>query len=339
MNKDHYKDIIQKSKHLFYLALQEDHTISETNPALEMNLRFFQGPIVGMAFKDLIFPEDFSKYQYLLEKTSKSKKTTFEIDLRKLNSQGDDFIWTNWQFHLSPFESKYKVFGIGYTIHSDSIGKLKLPTTVSELHVKNDILEGLFENNLLGFWQWDIENKYDQFNASLQILLGYDSILTEKSKKQVKWKKHIHPLDLNHVEKQLTEHFESQGKNPFHCEFRVKSLNDDLIPVICSGKVVSWTQSGQPKLMVGTFFDISERKKSESILEQQNEFLKALTFNQSHLMRAKLANILGILEVIDIKKSPEEALDLLKIIKVEAVKLDKVLQESIQDSSNFSTKV
>ncbi|MCH7408294.1 hypothetical protein MM239_02715 [Belliella sp. DSM 111904] len=79
-----------------------------------------------------------------------------------------------------------------------------------------------------------------------------------------------------------------------------------------------------------------KKKKSNSILEQQSEFLKKLTFNQSHLMRAKLANIIGILEVIQPQNNPEEIPELISILKEEAQKLDNALQESIHSSSSLN---
>ncbi|MCH7400627.1 PAS domain-containing protein [Belliella kenyensis] len=81
-----------------------------------------------------------------------------------------------------------------------------------------------------------------------------------------------------------------------------------------------------------------KEKKSIGILEQQSEFLKKLTFNQSHLMRSKLANIIGILEVIQPQNNPEEIPELIAILKDEAQKLDTALQESIHSSSSMNTK-
>ena len=73
-------------------------------------------------------------------------------------------------------------------------------------------------------------------------------------------------------------------------------------------------------------------------LAQQNQFLKELTFNQSHLMRSNLANIMGILKVMQPKKSPAELPELLALLKEEAFKLDKALQDSIHSSSSLNQK-
>jgi hypothetical protein len=137
------------------------------------------------------------------------------------------------------------------------------------------------------------------------------------------------------VEENLKEHFSSNGKLPFHCEFRIKNLHKKDIWVLGYGKVLQWSPEGEPLVMAGCFFDISERKKTESLFRQQSQYLTTVTFNQTHLMRAKLANIIGILEIIDPKKPSMETLHFLKMIKTEARKLDEELRKSISASSNL----
>jgi signal transduction histidine kinase len=88
-------------------------------------------------------------------------------------------------------------------------------------------------------------------------------------------------------------------------------------------------------MMVGGFFDVSEKKKSDDLLKRQSDFLKKLSFDQSHTMRSKLANILGILEVIDPKAIPSDQSTFIKLLKSEARKLDTALKQSIVNSSRL----
>ncbi|TVP48396.1 MAG: diguanylate cyclase [Mongoliibacter sp.] len=329
-------ELLNNSDQIYFVVLDQNHLIIEANKNFNKQLSFLDKPIIGKSFSEIIFPQDFSNYQYLLEKALTSQKTSFKVKLRKLNNKGNDFIWTSWEFKVTSLEKGFLYVGIAHTIPNHRHNHWDIPETMNELQVKNEVLDGLFENHLLGFWLWDLNRKKDELSASLLIFLGYDPNDFDSRNRQVKWKKHVYPPDSNKVEAQLKEHISSMGKIPFHCEFRILNLKDEIKYVVCYGKVINWTQMSTPKLMVGGLFDISEKKASEALLEKQNEFLKTLAFNQSHLMRAKLANILGILQVIDMKKKPEEASELLNILKTEANKLDKVLQESIHDSSHFS---
>lgn len=331
-------DLLNNSDQIYYLVLDENQLITEANKHFNAQLSILGKSIIGRSFSEMIFPLDFSNYQYLLEKTLSDQKSTFKIDLRKLCDEGEDFIWTSWEFKITSSAKNRKIIGIGHSISKRRSNRLEVPKTMNELQVKNEVLDGLFEDRLLGFWLWDMSKKKDQLSTSLFSLLGYDLNDIEARNQQVKWKKHVFPSDLTKVESQLKDHFTSMGKIPFHSEFRILSLKDEIKYVVCYGKVVNWTQSGDPSLMVGGLFDISEKKKSEALIEKQDKFLQELTFNQSHLMRAKLANILGVLEVIDVKEDSQEAGQLIEMIKEEATKLDKVLQESIHTSSALNSK-
>jgi PAS domain-containing protein len=260
----------------------------------------------------------------------------FTLDIRKIKSDGLDFYWTKWEFTINSGNSEnIEILGVGHIIENVNEKSVQFPDSINDLHAKNSLMEGLLEENLIGFWIWDIAQQSDQLSLSLNEVFGYSPIQKSKSQKIVKWKKHIHPSDKSKVELHLKEHFSSHGQLPFHCEFRIKNLHKKDIWVLGYGKVLQWSPEGEPLVMAGCFFDISERKKSESLFRQQSQYLTTVTFNQTHLMRAKLANIIGILEIIDPKKPTMETLHFLKMIKTEARKLDEELRKSISASSSL----
>ena len=327
---------IMTSNYFYFIRLDAQSRVLETNSKFHSQLSLFENSLIGQIFSEILFPNDFLNYQKLLKKTLKEGLRNFNMDLRKINEDGSDFHWTRWEFSLEHrHEQELFISGIGHDVLKNNEKTIEFPDFIYEHQIKNEIMEGLFEDNLIGFWIWDIENDNDVLSVSLRTMLGYDHEV--KKKNEVKWKKHIHHQDEQKVFQQLNHHFTSFGKIPFHSEMRVRTLIGKEIWSICYGKVIKWSNEGKPLSMVGCFFDVSEKKKSEVILEKQNQFLKELTFNQSHLMRSKLANIMGILEVIQPKQIPEEVPELIALLKEEAFKLDIALQESIHSSSSFNS--
>ncbi|WP_373397315.1 hypothetical protein V8V91_22535 [Algoriphagus halophilus] len=63
-------------------------------------------------------------------------------------------------------------------------------------------------------------------------------------------------------------------------------------------------------------------------------FLKELAFQQSHTLRARVANILGLIDILDIEQQSIESKRILDIIKKETVQLDQALKKSIKESVN-----
>ncbi|WP_207226920.1 hypothetical protein [Cecembia calidifontis] len=81
------------------------------------------------------------------------------------------------------------------------------------------------------------------------------------------------------------------------------------------------------------------KNKTVEMIQLQKKLLENITFYQSHDMRARLANILGILEVMEQGNSFNNNRDLLQMLKYEAEKLDNALKESIALSVNLNTSI
>ncbi|WP_291777722.1 PAS domain-containing protein [Cecembia sp.] len=79
---------------------------------------------------------------------------------------------------------------------------------------------------------------------------------------------------------------------------------------------------------------IGKRKKEELFLKQ-NEFIEKMTFDHSHDMRARVANIIGILEIMGEDKNFEGSQNLVRMLKSEAQKLDNTLKKSISHFVNL----
>lgn len=326
---------IHASDYFYFIQLDENGIVLDANEFLQNQSVFLNHPLINSSFSELVYYKDFSNYEFLLKKSLENGERKFVIDLRKVKSDGSDFYWTRWEFTIVSELNHYHVSGLGHKICPKKEKEVEFPETVNNLHAKHDLMEGLLEDNLIGFWNWDIADHSDQLSLSLNEMFGYNPLLNARDKKNVKWKKHIHPSDKPKVELELKEHFNTFGKHPFHCEFRIKSRHKKDVWVLGYGKVIKWESNGKPEIMAGCFFDISERKKSEYLLQKQSQYLKTVTFNQSHLMRAKLANILGILEIIEPKSPPIETAHFLKMIKTEARKLDEELKKSISESNGL----
>ncbi len=328
-----------QSDYLYFFQMDKEGKILFTNEKFQNQLTHFKVDPGRNIISDYIFPNDFVDYQSMLNHALDTGKRNFIMEMRKIRHDGSDFHWTKWEFTLSEDHlGEIQVSALGHDIQKTNSKNLEFPDFVYDYQVKNEIMEGLFDDNLIGYWVWDLMEGKDHLIVSIKNMLGYNDF--QEFRKGIRWQDHIHEDDKEKVELCLNNHFDSYGKISFHCDFRIKSLIGGELWVIGYGKVVRWDNEGKPLSMVGCFFDISEKKKSEFLLEKQGRFLKDLTFNQSHLMRSKLANIIGILQIMDLSTCSKEVNNYISILNKEARKLDEVLKESINNSSalenNFS---
>jgi sigma-B regulation protein RsbU (phosphoserine phosphatase) len=109
------------------------------------------------------------------------------------------------------------------------------------------------------------------------------------------------------------------AKCDFHCLFSATAFeNDD------NGEL----------LYAATVYKVSDRKRYENELlkkkqqadlenELKDDTLKQVAYDQSHLVRAPLANILGLTSLIESMEVSEEVRDMVNLLRTSAVKLDE----------------
>lgn len=124
----------------------------------------------------------------------------------------------------------------------------------------NDVLEG----SNTGTWEWNVQTGETGFNERWAEIIGYS--LDELNPVSIDtWIERVHPDDLKLSRTLFERHF--SGQLPFYdCEMRMRHKNGHWVWVADRGKVVTWTEQGQPLLMSGTRQDISARKEAEGHL-------------------------------------------------------------------------
>lgn len=75
--------------------------------------------------------------------------------------------------------------------------------------------------------------------------------------------------------------------------------------------------------------DITSLKNYARTLEVQNEELKKIAYLQSHLVRAPLANIEGLVNLLGEVNSPEETAQYIQLIKQATSRLDTIIREVV----------
>lgn len=192
---------LDSSNYLYSVLLNKDNIILKANMKFSQDLDFASKSLEGSYFSDYIFPQDFSKYEFLLKKALSKNERSFFMDLRKVSMDGVDFEWTRWEFFPRFHKNGMsEIVAIGHKIENTSTGK----------------------------------------------------------------------------------------------------------------------------------------REKEALFDKQNEFIEKMTFNHSHDMRARVANIIGILEIMGEEGNFEEGQNLVRMLKSEAKKLDKALKESIALSANLN---
>jgi light-regulated signal transduction histidine kinase (bacteriophytochrome) len=90
--------------------------------------------------------------------------------------------------------------------------------------------------------------------------------------------------------------------------------------------------------LVGISSNVTEQKKYIDMIEMQNERLKEIAWTQSHIVRAPLARIIGLVNILSYKSASIK--DIRQMILDSAMELDGIIRdiviksEAIKPSNN-----
>ncbi|MFO7745474.1 MAG: PAS domain S-box protein [Psychroflexus sp.] len=145
--------------------------------------------------------------------------------------------------------------------------------TKEKLKQERERLNNIINAANLGTWEWNVQTGEAVFNSRFVEMLGYTTKEIPLVNSIDVWNKSTHPEDLKESNKALEEHF--KGRTVFYQkELRLKHKNGNWIWVLDKGKVISWTDDGNPEWMFGTHQDISDKKALEKDLKQNVQQFK-----------------------------------------------------------------
>lgn len=318
------------SEYFLQVTLDKSGKVLSSDSGLGPVPSLFDSKEKPIQFADCFLSSDWSKYENQRIKAWKSSHQSFLVDLQKINHPEETTTLTKWEFFFIS-EDFGTCLGLGHPVEPMRPYNLGLGEFIDGSVGKNEIIDSLLENKLLGFWDFEPGTQQEQISSGLAQVLGYTPEDLEKAGK-ISWQKHIHPEDYQGLQNDLSLHFKTQGNIPFKREFRFISKGNQTAWVIGFGKTTKWNESGFPIRVQGLLIDITEKKKQEIWMREHHYFLKDLAFQQSHSIRARVANILGILEIMETEHQTQESRKFLDIIRKETQLLDQSLKKSIKES-------
>lgn len=140
----------------------------------------------------------------------------------------------------------------------------------------------------------------------------------------------LHPkTDVNTIKDKLI----SQDYNPNKAHFTHILKNNDTIKVnIYFRKIKSISTTD----LIVQSNDISETLKHINTIEVQNKKLKNIAWTQSHIVRAPLARILGIINLIEMENLGSEDLDFyLKQLRVSSNEMDDIVKNIVNETNHI----
>ena len=170
----------------------------------------------------------------------------------------------------------------------------------------------------LGHWYWNIKTNTVTINPLKVTALGYDeSEIPEQITYQF-FTSMLHPDDYQPTMDAMMNHL--YGRSPvYEVEYRIKGKDGEYKWYYDRGRITQYDGDGKPLFLAGIVFDITEKKKLQMDLEQQNKIL------------AERSSIDGLTQI----SNRRSLIEFLETETEEANRSNKPLSVAIFDIDNF----
>lgn len=168
-------------------------------------------------------------------------------------------------------ESYQNLRGVPFMRGAEVIGGVLIRENVTErrkaresLRLSEERLRLAMEAASDGLWDWNLASDEVYWSPRSYSMLGYEP--GEFPVTFATWASLLHPDDRKPIADDVLKQLKS-GEG-FQAEFRFRNKSGGYQWVIGRGRVVDRNEAGQPRRMIGTHVDITERKLAEQELER-----------------------------------------------------------------------
>ena len=154
-----------------------------------------------------------------------------------------------------------------------------------ELHHAKERVEMALYSSEAGLWDWDIKKNYIYRSPRWAEMLGFNEKEIANNFESVK--ELIHPDDLKMALTKLNDHLEGKS-DIYQAEYRMRSKHKGWLWVLDTGKVTAVDKEMKPIRAVGTHIDITNRKRSEQKLKNQQKALEKSLQHQEVISQVSL---------------------------------------------------
>lgn len=170
-------------------------------------------------------------------------------------------------------------------------------------------LEGAIEASDLATWEWHVQSGEMSINRRWAESLGYR--LEELQPVNIHtWENLVHPEDLPEAKSQLMRHFAGE-LHYYAADYRMRCRNGSYLWNHDRGRVIRWSEEGEPLLMFGTHTDINQRKIAEGQTNSHLKETELLLDEVHHRVKNNLSTIRSLLSLQASRSDSSETSDAL----------------------------
>ena len=325
-SEERFKSLVQEGSDLIAI-LDSEFKYSYISPSVDNILKLKASQLKNESFFESIHPED----RKFLKSVVRSIKNigNDKISLPFYRVQDGRGYWRYMETKLSNLLDYAPIKGI--VINSRDVTDL--------VEQRNRLSESLSRYEIVSEATSDIITDFDFNSNKVEIskgfykVCGYDRAKIDKEDFRKWWYKRIHIDERKFVTNKIAKTLE-EGEKYFQIEYRFLCADGNYKTFLDRNYII-YDKNKKPQRIIGSKQDITQQKEYIKQIEQRNKKLEEIAWEQSHTVRAPLAKIMGLIDLLKYSENNStETKYLLENILNSAEDLDAVIR-NIAEKTNF----
>lgn len=195
------------------------------------------------------------------------------------------------------------------------------------LFVANQRFEMVMKATNEVIWDWDIHSDFVERADSFTQTFGYNT--QETASMERFWLTRIAEPDRQRVQDSLRSALEDKTRHSWKEEYQFYKANGEISYINDRG-VILRDKCGKALRMVGSVVDVTESHRMLNEIQRQNAILKEVSWQQSHVVRAPLARLKGLLELFELESFEDlDREEIWRLIHSSADELDEIVRKIV----------
>ena len=247
------------------------------NPALCAMLGRDEETLKAATWQDLTHPDDLEADLRLVADVLAGRSQSYRLSKRYLRPDGS-IVWGDLSVACVRDSSGSVRYFVSQIVDAtDAVtARAAVARSLARQHelaeqtaVQKERLELVLASSGLGLWDWNMVTGELVVDERWTAILGYRREELEPVTAQT-WERLAHPDDLAAADIAIEAH--ASGRAPFYdLEARMRHRDGHWITTRDRGRIVEWSQHGEPLRMTGTHEDITEGALARSALKTSQE--------------------------------------------------------------------
>ncbi|MDR0737148.1 MAG: PAS domain-containing protein [Zoogloeaceae bacterium] len=177
-------------------------------------------------------------------------------------------VTSNWEIYVYRLaQMKIELFCLVLLTLLIIVLEMRRRFTLSMRERSNRYLH-IIENSEQGFWNWNLETREFTANPYFDALTGHAH--GESPLRRPNWSEHVAQEDVQRIRASLRAYL--HGHKPYHqIEFRMRTKTGAWRSLLSQCSVVERNERGYPVIISGTLADITEQRRTESLLRNAKQ--------------------------------------------------------------------